>query len=126
MGGLKTSVMIVMLATGPLPVMAAQPTGPDESQLRIFASCTGRVSALREFQWNSDTPASERTSARLAQFIDLLEAIITPDSQARALAWRVEAKAAQRGLLNDSRYRKDPRLSAQASAFVDNCLKLLP
>ena len=127
MGDLKTYLAaicgLVLGITTPLPAPAASPSQA-EAELHLFASCTGRLSALREFQWNEDTRASEDTSRQMESLIQLLEATTTPTTAARALGWRIEAKAAQRSLLNEARYRKDPRLSAQARSVLAPCLRL--
>lgn len=101
MGGLKTHILAISLffvAAVPVPGPAgAMPT--EDGQLKAFATCAGRLSALMEHQWMFDGPASEDTQVARAQLVDILEALMPPGRGREVLAWRVEAKMAHAMLL---------------------------
>ena len=61
MGSLRTQlcrVSICLIALAPAPPLYAQ-TPPDP--LAVFAVCTGRLSAVMEFQWLVQDPGSAET-----------------------------------------------------------------
>ena len=114
MGGLKTyrwALAVFFLWSG-----AAESLPQSERErARMFASCAGRMSALMEFQWMFDGPASERTRDVRAGFIALLQASLGPDVSGReALNWRIEAKMAQARLLTLTKFGTDARQVRQA------------
>lgn len=99
MGVLKTFLAVMILA---LPVEAGEGAAlpqPNDQQLRHFATCAGRLSALMEHQWLVDGPASEKTAQEVHALSALIQAIMVEGENNRALAWRIEAKVAQRALL---------------------------
>jgi hypothetical protein len=115
MGALKTFLVAMTLS---LPVQAGEMAAsfaPADDQLVQFATCAGRLSALMEHQWLIDGPASERTAKEVAAFSDLVQALIAPDQGRRVLALRIEAKVAQRALLMQADFGRDPRLTAHAA-----------
>jgi hypothetical protein len=126
MGGLKTFLCALatpaLLAGAPLPAAALPP------EIRLFADCAGRLSALREDQWMFDGPASDRTSAELAVFAGLIE-VGAPADRVAALNRRVAARAAFRGLLAQARFGPDPRHAARANrraaALLAECRALM-
>ncbi len=101
MGGLRTLPFLLPSLLLPLPATAG------EDPLRLFATCTGRLSALMEHQWAVDGPASETTRQARDLMADLAEAATPPGSEAQAMAWRVSAKAAQAALLARATYGAD-------------------
>lgn len=106
----------------PLPALAG------EALVEQFADCAGRLSALREHQWLIDPPASDQTTAEFLAMADLVEAAVA-GNPARVMHLRLEAKAAQRGLLMQASFGADPALSAaaarQADLLVSGCRSLL-
>jgi hypothetical protein len=91
---------------------------------RDFAHCAGRYSALTEHLWTVQAPAAEAAHRR-DLFLDLVEATAPADT---ALTWRVEAKAAQRALLETATFATGPRaIRAHRDAFgaLDLCDRLL-
>ncbi len=115
MGDLKTFLVAMTLS---LPAQAGEMAAsfaPVDNQLLQFATCAGRLSALMEHQWLIDGPASERTAKEVAAFSDLVQALIAPDQGRRVLALRIEAKVAQRALLMQADFGRDPRLTAHAA-----------
>jgi hypothetical protein len=88
-----------------------------------FATCTGRLSALVEYQWRSDGPASEDTARQRDAMADLLAAVTPPEAGMQAMALRIEAKVAHAALLAQARF--DRRAQAQALRLIGPCRGLL-
>jgi len=137
MGALKpycamTAALCLSLTAAQAPAQSV-PRTPAE-QVRLFATCAGRLSALMEHQWMVDGPASVRTEELRDGFTALIDATL-PDARAYglpapyAMHWRLTAKAAQAALLQTARFGTDPRQvmrSAEiAEARVAECTALL-
>lgn len=118
MGGLQPYALILTLA---LPAMAAGQDVPDP--LRHFATCTGRLSALVEYQWRTDGPASDATAHQRDAMADLLAAVTPPEAATLAMALRIEAKVAHAALLAQAGF--DHRARAQALRLIAHCTGLL-
>jgi len=125
--------ILALLASSAIPARAADglPDTPRDL-LRLFASCTGRLSALAEHQRLFDGPTSEATSRLRDDLADLTEAVAgavpdLPDHQ--VMSWRIEAKAAAAGLFAQAAFgRADRRAAARelAATRVAECQGLLP
>ena len=94
----------------------------------MIAGCTGRLSAQMEHQWlmgRSGDDARDRRGAML----DILDAMITPDTGRQVLARRIEAKYAQSRLLQRAEFNDDPkdanRARTRAEIEIANCTALL-
>lgn len=129
MGKMKTFLVVVSLA---LPVQAGTlPLAPQpgEEQVYHFATCTGRFSALMEHQWMFDGPGSETTAKLVASMASLVQAITPPDQGRRVLAWRIEAKVAQRALLMQADFGTTPEqqdlAKARSETLIGSCRSLL-
>lgn len=126
MGSLKTLARVA----GVLGLLTQVPAAfaDDPATLRLFAHCTGRLSAVMEDQWLSDGPASERTKAMRDAMASLAEAAMRPDERAQAMGWRVSAKAAQAALLAVARFG-DPvparRARQRSTVLMGECNRLL-
>lgn len=96
-------VVAVALSPAPLPELA-----------RLFASCTGRMTAELADRWlmGGDAEAVERLRDNLA---DLAEAATPPDHEVAARALRIEARAAQADLLMIARFGAHPRMRERAA-----------
>lgn len=120
--GLETFLAVFMLGS------AAGP-GAADPLLRDFAVCAGRLSAVMEDQWMFDGPGSERTAEELAAVVSLIEATMPADAGRTVMAWRIDAKVAQRGLLHQARFARNARLAkeaaARAEALAAGCRDLL-
>jgi hypothetical protein len=120
--GLETFLAVFMLGATGAP-------GAADPLLREFAVCAGRLSALMEDQWMFDGPGSERTAAELGAVVSLIEASIAPGEGRQVMAWRVDAKVAQRRLLHQARFAEDPRLAetaaARAEALAASCRSMI-
>lgn len=108
--GLETLLAVIVL--GALPA-AADPL------VREFAVCVGRLSAVMEDQWMFDGPASEKTKEELAAMVGLVEASMPEGAGAQAMDWRIKAKVAQRALLAQARFARDPRVAERAAARAE-------
>jgi len=125
MVNVKTILTSLALAW-PATTVSATEADP---QLRFFATCAGRLSALMEHQWNHDTAASETTSMQRAEMIALVSSIMPADAGRAVLMLRVEAKHAQAGLLRRAVHAKNPDEAAWAqgrsAALVSECTSIL-
>ena len=120
MDGLRT------LACLALPLLA-QPVAAEEAALRLFATCTGRLSAVMEHQWLIGGPGSEATQAARDAMEGLVQAATPPGDEARVMGWRVEAKLAQKALLARAAFGGTGQEGAatRAEALVAECRGLL-
>ena len=105
--------LAVTAAWLPLAAGAVDSTGQQDA-LTLFATCTGRLSALMEHQWLTDGPQSEETARTRARMIGLLETVMPPGAGAEVLHRRIEAKMAQAALLGQATFATDPRRAATA------------
>jgi hypothetical protein len=110
--GLETFLAVLVLGVSPAP-------GAADPLLREFAVCAGRLSAIMEDQWMFDGPASERTAEELHAMVSLIEASMPEGAERQVMAWRIDAKVAQRSLLAQVRFGDDPRVSETAAARAD-------
>ncbi len=103
--------------------------GTADSLLRQFSVCAGRLSAIMEDQWMFDGPGSERTAGELVAMVSLIEASMPEGAGRQVLAWRVDAKVAQRALLGQARFGRDRQLAetaaARAEALAADCRAML-
>ena len=110
--GLGTFLAVLVLGASGVP-------GAADPLLREFAVCAGRLSAVMEEQWMFDGPQSERTQAELRAMVALIEASMPEGAAVQVMAWRIDAKVAQRGLLAQARFATDRRLSQTAAARAE-------
>ena len=87
--------------------------------LREFAVCAGRLSALMEDQWMFDGPASEQTAEELGAMVSLIDASMPMGARRQVMAWRIDAKVAQRSLLAQARFARDERIAEMAAARAE-------
>lgn len=110
------------------PAAQAQPIDPDE-QLRTFAACVGRLSAVVEHEWNVAGAISQTSQARRDAVGEIVAAIIPTDRSRDVLQWRNAAKQAQRNLLTRASTATDGSeaawATAQAARFEHECTALL-
>lgn len=110
--GLETFLAVLVLGALPAP-------GAADPLLREFAVCAGRLSAIMEDQWMFDGPASEQTAEELHAVVSLIEASMPEGAGRQVMAWRIDAKVAQRGLLHQARFARDMRLAEMAAARAE-------
>ncbi|WP_137112982.1 hypothetical protein [Rhodobacter sp. SY28-1] len=110
--GLETFLAVLVLGAATAP-------GAADPLLREFAVCAGRLSATMEDQWMFDGPASERTAEELSAVVSLIEASMPQGSGRQVMAWRIDAKVAQKGLLQQARFARDARLAETAAARAE-------
>lgn len=97
-----------------LPPSAVPATTTDQ-QLRVFATCAGRLSAVLEYQWMFDGASADRTMAQRATVLQLVTAVMGPDQGRDVLRWRIDAKFAHQALLNRATFNRDRRDAAWAA-----------
>ncbi len=109
-----------------LPLLA-QPVAAEDAALRLFATCTGRLSAVMEHQWLIGGPGSEATQAARDAMAGLVQAATPAGDEARVMGWRVEAKLAQKALLARAVFGGSGRevAATRAEALLAECRGLL-
>ena len=115
---MKTFLVIAALTASPAFAQAESA----EDQLRTFAACAGRLSAMMEYQWMFDGPASETTKAQRAAVLELIDAIMPPGRGPEVLNWRISAKQAQSALLTRATFNDDPNDAKWAAQRAANQL----
>ena len=129
MGGLRTSLFVILIGLGAVtrPVVLFAQTPPD--LIAVMASCTGRLSALMEYQWLVQDPASEDTKIKRDEMAALLQAVTPPGEDVRAMALRLDAKQSQAALLQAARFGTDHARSGwarqRAAHLLGTCAALL-
>ncbi|WP_157059026.1 hypothetical protein [Loktanella sp. 5RATIMAR09] len=108
--------LVVALFSASSP--SAQPLDVDE-QLKTFATCVGRLSAVMEHQWMFDGPASEHTEELRDAVLELVEAVMPTARGDEVLQWRISAKVAQAALLRRATFNTDTRDAAWAHSHAD-------
>lgn len=125
MSSLKTLSFLIALTAAPV---AAHDSAADP-QLRFFASCAGRLSALMEHQWNYDTASVQQTTLHRSEMIGLVSAVMPSDAGRDVLLMRVEAKHAQAKLLHRAVVNHDPDdatwAQSRADALLRDCTSVL-
>lgn len=131
MGGVRT-LMAATVAT--CFGASAAPGNPDTIELtRLFADCAGRFLAEAEHEALFSGHAAQQAMDSRDDFLMLLGAVLPAARaaglpEARALSWRVEARAAQRALLAAGEFnmRQDAATRARATAerYIATCNRL--
>lgn len=101
--------------------------GPAQADplLREFAVCAGRFSALVEHQWMVDGPASDASAGTRDSLLALVEAVEGPGMAATVMGWRIEAKVAQKALLQRAHFAKDGVADKRAEELLQSCALLI-
>ena len=94
MGGLKSIVPVVVCV-----VASVAPVKADQSMLAVVAGCAGRLSAQLKHEWLMRGPDASNAETLRDVMAELLELMTQPDSKARAMQVRLEAKYSQAPLL---------------------------
>lgn len=93
--------------------------------LREFAICAGRFSALVEHQWMVDGPASDVSAGTRDSLLALVGAVEEPGMEATVMGWRVEAKVAQKALLQRAYFAGDSAAEKRAAELLQVCARLI-
>jgi len=104
MGGLQKTLCrmsLCLIGLVQAPPLAAQ-TLPDP--MTTLAACTGRLSAMMEFQWLVQDPTSDATRFRRDAMAELLAYVTPPGNAVQAMALRVEGKLAVARLLQRAHF----------------------
>lgn len=117
-------------ALAPAPAVADRALAETGGEtLRLFAICTGRLSAKLEYQWLMGDPASDITETQRNSMADLLEAVAPDGSGTLVMTYRVDAKIAYRRLLDRAAFAPDPAdarwARARADAILAPCTAML-
>jgi hypothetical protein len=117
--GMKT--LLAVLAFGAFSTSPAMA----DPLLRDFAVCTGRYSALVEHQWLVDGPASDLSAGARDSLWALVEAVAGPGEARRAMTWRIEAKVAQKALLDRAWFAADRVAEKRSAQLLQACADLI-
>ncbi len=124
MGVLKTLAYAAVAIC--LAVTAAQ---SEDSLLNRVTECVGRLSAQMEHHWLLPDATGRQVETERSHLLDVLDAIVTPETASRALSVRIEAKMAHAALLTQSAFSRDERRSAwankRAREEIDQCRDML-
>lgn len=111
MSGLKTFLVALIMAQS-VSAGVADPA-------RTFAQCAGRMSAELEFAWLIGRPSDEIETFR-AHMIELVDAVMEPDTGPQVLAIRIEAKHAHASLLTRAHFSQSPAEGQRAARLAAN------
>jgi hypothetical protein len=130
MGGLRNHLCRLIL--GLTLVFQAATTSAQSNlsdPLYLFASCTGRLSAMVEHQWLIGDPGSDGTAALRDGMVQLMDAAMAEGQAQQAMAWRLEAKVAAAGLFNRALFSQNPAVAAwsrqRAMTLIEECRALI-
>lgn len=90
--------------------------------MRDFATCTGRFSAEVEHSWLMAAGEAERKEVLYGNMSALLSAVTGPEDEQRAMAIRIDAKAAHARLLLQSAFGWDADQRRVAERRADELL----
>ncbi len=129
MSELRTLILAMLIVFGWANTPRTAYAGSAEDPLYRFATCAGRLSALVEFQWLTDGPASEETQRLRDAMIELIDATMPSGEGHKVLAWRIDAKAAQSKLLTAAHFGPNKDQAAwsmeRAMQQIGECRALL-
>ena len=105
-------------------------TKADEALFEIFASCSGRLSALVEHSWLVGNGESERLERIRDDLISVSETMVLDrDDAVRAMSFRLDAKVAQARLLTHATFNADASIAAwserRANTLLADCVALV-
>ena len=128
MGSLRRlAVGLCLILLAPAPPICAQ-TLPTANPLRLFATCTGRLSAVMEFHWLMQDKAADATEGLRDQMTELLAAVPQGDA-VTAMDPRLQAKVAETALLSEAAFGQDLTRAGyariRAQALAGECTALL-
>lgn len=115
MSGMRTLLCLLLMLGQPSLAQASSP----EDQLRTFATCAGRLTAQLEHQWLMQTAGADALQRQRGQIVELLEAVMPRDRGRDVLNWRIEARAAQRALLQRATFGTQADDAAWASQMAE-------
>ncbi|OCX66055.1 hypothetical protein BFP70_08040 [Thioclava sp. SK-1] len=96
---------------------------------RVFATCTGRLTAQLQDESLWDTPQTDQLRKSHAAMEELLLAVANPENGRARLTLRVEARLAHARLLRAARFSKDPRQAQwaqrRAAHLINDCVSML-
>lgn len=128
MGSLRTLLCSLALGLSSLGQAAPGLAQATPDPMPLLASCTGRLSALMEYQWLLGDASADLTQARRDAMAELLDAVTPAPHKARAMQLRLEAKLAtalylRQGLASDEPDRARGRLGFEA--MLSGCRALI-
>lgn len=122
MGMLRTFTLA--LAVGQALALPPAPLRAQDDLARLFAVCTGRLSAAMEHAWLMGGPEAEAAGQQRAAMLSLLEAVADPHDK-RLMALRVDAKAAQSALMSRAIFAQDKVAAVRSAQLLQGCTDLI-
>lgn len=123
--GLFALAILLGLASSPTVAM----DGYADDPLPLFATCAGRMYAATEHHWVMSSQDASETEALYHHFVDLIDAVKSPDSGSDILTYQIEARAAFRKLLSTAEFSaKDSHkkwLDQRITQMISDCQSLL-
>lgn len=83
---------------------------------RLFAGCTGRLSAEIEHAWLMRDRSADAFEAQRLGLESILEATLAPQDNAGAMAYRIDSKIAQARLLETATFGVEAPQKTEAAA----------
>ncbi len=125
----RVCLLVLCLITTHLAVPAQAQSSDPDAQLRTFAACVGRLSAVAEYEWNTIGVISSETAQKRTAVVEIVAAIIPAEKSRDVLYWRNAAKQAQWNLLSRAASARDQAEAnwamQQAAQFENACASLL-
>lgn len=123
MSGRIAGLLVALSATlllSPTPSRAAADRTDLAEEIRVFATCAGRMMALRDHLALFGGAGVDQAEAAREAHLDVLSALLElgpndDTSPSRVYQWRVEARAAQSAILSQSAFGTRPAARAAAS-----------
>jgi hypothetical protein len=123
MGGLRKSLFSVLISLGAVMRPTDLPAQSQPDLIAVIASCTGRLSAVMEYQWLVQDPGSDDTRIKRDAMAELLRAVTPPGDVVRAMGVRLDAKRSQTVLLQAALFGADRTRSGWAARRADHLLR---
>lgn len=124
---LKTLLVTLLWLTMTTQSQAA--TVMSEDPLRLFATCSGRLSAHWEHQWLTNDLEPRIEQSQRDQMNALIFTLLNDDTASDVLNWRINAKHAHARLLTQASFSYDPEAAdwalKRAQEEVESCLGLM-
>lgn len=90
-------------------LFAATAAKPEEDLLRRVTDCVGRLSAQIEHHWLLSDQPTDGIETQRAHLVDILDALVTPETARQVLSNRIDAKMAHASLLSHAAFSEDDR-----------------
>ena len=121
------AALAALTSLAPLPSQAAMPPRAIDEQIHTFATCAGRMMALRDHLALFGDDGVEQAEARREAHVSVLEALM---EMAEAIdgrtvtRWRIQGRAAQGSVLSQSAFGTSEAARSRATRIADRHVAL--